>query len=170
MKLNSQWTSHKLVLVAFLATILFVQEEALAFLPNIQLTVFLLVLYVKKTGWQMTSVIIGIHVFLDSLAMGSLNLVYTPFMLVGWLWIPLLLSTIFKRIKDVLPLALLGILFALLYSWTFLIAQAWFYQVNLLAYLMADLPYETLLAISSFLSILWLYDPCAKVFDRMYHQ
>ena len=36
-----------ITIIAAFAAILFIQEQALSFLPNIQLTVFLLVLYSK---------------------------------------------------------------------------------------------------------------------------
>ena len=41
-------TIKDLIILALLATILYVQEEVLTFLPNIQLTIFLIVLYSKK--------------------------------------------------------------------------------------------------------------------------
>ena len=77
--------------IAVLACILFIQEELLTFLPNIQLTIFLLILYSKKLGFIRTSIIVAIHVILDNLVMGSFNLVYTPAMFIGWMTIPILI-------------------------------------------------------------------------------
>lgn len=159
-------TIKDLIILALLATILYVQEEVLTFLPNIQLTIFLIVLYSKKLGFKKTSFIIIIHVFLDNLAMGSLNFVYTPFMFAGWELIPLLLSTVFKDVDDSLHLALLGILFALIYCWIFIIPGVLISRINILAYIASDMIFEIILATSSFVSILWLYDPCSKVFDK----
>lgn len=164
--INNRITTKNIVLIAFLAMILFVQEEIFTFLPNIQLTIFLLVLYSKKLGLTMTTLIIMIHVLLDNLVMGSLNLYYVPFMFIGWVIIPIMMNTIFKRIEDSFHLALLGIVFALLYSWIYIIPQTIFYQVHFWAYFMADIIFEILLAASSFISILWLYDPCSEIFDR----
>lgn len=159
-------STRDIVLIAFLAILLFVQEEVLTFLPNIQLTVFLLVLYSKKLGMKRTSFIILIHVLFDNLLMGSFNLYYVPFMFLGWLLIPTLLQTLFKRMNDSFSLAMLGILFSFLYSWIYLIPGIFLYQIDPVVYLMSDILLELLLAISSFLSILWLYDPCANIFDR----
>ena len=58
--------TKRLVLLAFLSIILTVQEELLTFLPNIQLTVFLLVLYSKKLKCHETLLIITLHVLLDN--------------------------------------------------------------------------------------------------------
>ena len=165
-KLILGFHTKDIVLIAFFAVILFVQEEIFTILPNIQLTVFLLVLYSKKLGVKRTSFIIMIHVLLDNLVLGSFHLFYVPFMFIGWILIPILLNTVFKNVEQSFQLALLGILFSLLYSWIYIIPQVLFYQVNWIGYLFADIVFEILLAASSFISILWLYDPCAKIFDR----
>ena len=156
-----------LVIIAIFSAIIFVQEEVLTFLPNIQLTVFLLILYTKMLGFKKTMAIILIHVTLDNLVMGSINMVYTPFMLLGWSLIPILLTTIFKRVNQSLGLAYFSILAALLYSWIYLIPSVLIMHVNPLAYLASDILFELLLASSSFLSTLWLYNPCAKAMQTL---
>ena len=47
-----------LTIIAVFSAILFVQELALSFIPNVQLTVFLLVLYSKVFGLKKTFIII----------------------------------------------------------------------------------------------------------------
>lgn len=158
--------TRDIVWIALLTAILFLQEEVLTFLPNIQLTIFLLVLYAKKLGLKKTTMIIFLHVLLDNLVMGSFNIIYIVFMFLGWFCIPLLLNTVFRSIEKPLPLACCGILFALLYSWIFIIPNVFIYQIHIWTYWMADIPFEILLAASSFLSILWLYPPCSKLFDH----
>ncbi len=155
-----------IVLIAFLTILVFIQEEFLTFLPNIQLTVFLLVLYAKKLDFIKTTCIIFLHVFFDNLVMGSLNPIYMTFMFMGWMFIPILLNTVFKTVENSFSLALCGILFSLLYSWVYLIPNAFIFQIDIRTYFIADIPFEILLATSSFLSILWFYEPCAKVFDH----
>jgi len=154
--------------IALLAALVFALEQLLAFLPNIQLTIFLLVLFSKKLGLIKTSIIIIIHTLLDNLFMSSLNLAYFPFMLIGWLIIPITLNTIFKRVNSNIALAFLGILFSVLYSWSFLLGNVLFMNVRFLDYFIADIPFEIILALSSFLSILLLYIPLSKLFDRFY--
>ena len=156
--------TKEIVIIAFLAAILFVQEQVLTFLPNIQLTVFLLILYSCCLGLKKTLLIILIHVLLDNLVMGSFNLVFTPFMFIGWSIIPFVLHKM-KHVS-VMQLALLSIVFALLYSWIYIIPNVLVYQFDFVAYLMADLPFELLLAMSSFITTLWLYEPCEKVLKK----
>jgi hypothetical protein len=48
-----------------------------------------------------------------------------------------------------------------------LIPQAFITEVDLAAYWIADIPFEILLALSSFLTILWLYQPSIKVLQYL---
>lgn len=161
------FSTRDITLIALLTTLLFVQEQALIFIPNVQLTVFLILLYSKKLGFIRTSLIVFIHVLLDNLVMGSFNLLYTPFMFVGWILIPLLMCTFFKKIESNIALAFLGILFSFLYSWAFIIPNCIVLSVDIFTYLTADIVFEIILALSSFLSILLLYNPLSKVLDRI---
>lgn len=156
-----------MTLIAILAVLLFALEQALTLLPNIQVTVMLLVLYSKMLGWKKTGIIIVIHVVLDNLVMGSFNILTVPFMLVGWLSIPILLATLFKKVDKTIHLALLGGLFSFLYSWIFMIPGALIQGKAFMEYFIADLPFEIILAASSFLTILWLYEPLSTVFIQL---
>ena len=71
-----------ITIIAIFAAILFVQEQLLTFLPNVQLTVFLIVLYSKVFGLSKTLIIILIHTILDNILMSSFSLYYFPFMLI----------------------------------------------------------------------------------------
>ena len=156
-----------IALIPIFAAILFAQEQILSFLPNIQLTVFLLILFAKKLGFIKTSIIIIIHVLLDNLFMGSFNIICVPFMAIGWLIIPLTITTIMKKVENPLLLAIASIFFALIYSWIFIIPNIIILNVNFWDYLMADFIFEIILAISSFISTLWLYKPCSKVINMV---
>ena len=105
-----------ITLIALLTVILFLQEQILSFIPNVQLTVFFFVLYSKKLDFVKTILIGVIYVILDNI-IGGFNLLFLPFMLLGWLIIPMLINTIFKKVESNIYLALLGILFSLIYSW-----------------------------------------------------
>ncbi len=157
-------------LIGILAAILFVQEQALTFLPNIQLTIFLLILFSKKLGLLKTLTIILIHVLLDNLIIGSISLVFTPFMYIGWALIPLTLCTIFKKVNEPIWLALLSILYACLYSWIYIIPNMIVYEYSVIAYLSGDIVFEVILAVSSFISVLWLYKPLSNLLDKLQEQ
>lgn len=156
-----------ITLISMLTVILTIQEQILNFLPNISLTIFLIVLYSKKLGMFKTSIIITLYCLLDNLIMSSLNIVYTPFMLIGWLLIPILLNTVFKKANNALILSLLGIIFSFLYCWINIIPAIIVLRINIVVYFMSDFIFEVLLAISSFISIYLLYEPCSKTIDKL---
>ena len=158
-------STKDIAIIAVMTTILFVQEQLLSSLPGIQLTVFLIILYSKKFGLAKASLIIFLHVMLDNFYMSSFSLMYTPTMLLGWLIIPLTLCTFFKNLESPFLLGLLGCLYAFIYSWLFVIPNYLIMHIDPIAYLASDIIFEIILAICSFLSVLFLYRPCSRVMD-----
>ena len=155
-----------MALIAMFAAILFIQEEALTFIPNVQLTVFLLVLYSKRLGFIKTVIIIVIHVFLDNLVMSSFSLVWTPAMFIGWLLIPIVICTIFRKVENFIVLAIAGAILSFTYCWCFVVPNYLVMHINPLKYLASDILFELILATSSFVSILFLYIPCKQIFIK----
>ncbi|MGI6787035.1 MAG: hypothetical protein ACOX5X_00490 [Acholeplasmataceae bacterium] len=109
---------------------------------------------------------ITVHVILDNILMGSFNLTVVPFMYIGYLIIPLTIKTIFKKVESPLWLALLSVIYSLLYSWIFIIPAVFILQIPFWTYLIQDIPFEIILAASSFLSVLWLYRPLKNILDQ----
>ncbi len=159
-------TARDIALIAMFASILFIQEEALTFIPNVQLTVFLLVLFSKKMGLMKTSLIIAIHVLLDNLVMGSFNLFYTPAMFVGWMFIPIFITLFGRKTENPFLLGLIGAFCAFLYCWTFIVPNIIFYNINILVYLASDVVFEVILASVGFISTAALYNPCSRLFKH----
>lgn len=158
---------RQIVYCALFAAILFVQEQLLSFLPNIQLTIFLIVLYAKVLGCMPTLCILVIHVGLDCLLNGSFTpLVMIP-MLIGYMLIPINIHLFFKNVKNPLFLASFGILSAILYSLCFTVTNAIFLDISIKHYILSDIPFVLLLCASSFLSILWLYIPCYQLLKKL---
>ena len=160
-------STKDITIIAVMTTILFVQEQLLASLPGIQLTVFLIILFSKKLGLAKSSIIIVLHVLLDNFYMSSFSLMYTPTMLIGWLIIPLSLCTIFKKVESAIVLGLLGVLYSFIYSWLYIIPSYFLISIEPIAYLISDIAFEITLAVVNFVSILFLYKPCSKIFELL---
>jgi len=160
-------STKDIVLAGVFAAILLVQKELLAFIPNVSLTVFLIVLYSKSFGKKMTLFILLVYVLLDNIIMGNMGLIFVPFQYIGWALIPLLLCTVFKGVNDPLRLALLSALFSFLYCWVMVIPGVIVMHVSVGAYLAADITFELVLAASSFVSVLLLYRPCHRVLSAL---
>ena len=155
-------STKDITLISVMTTILFVQEQLLSSLPGIQLTIFLMVLYTKTLGFTKSTLIIILHVLLDNLYMGSFSLMYTPTMLIGWLIIPLTLSTVFKKVENPISLGILAMIYSFIYSWLYVIPSYLLFKIDPILYIMSDIPFEIMLALCSFVSVLLLYNPCFK--------
>lgn len=155
-------------IIGIFAALLFVLQMALSFLPNIQLTVLLLFIYSKVLGTKKTLTIILIHVLLINLTWSTLNLIYTPSMFIGYSIIPIALNTIFKEVKNIYLLSALGLLFSLIYCWCFILPSILLTNISFTAYIIGDIYFELIMGVSSFVSILWLYERLLKVFTKIY--
>ena len=160
-------TARELCVMALLTVILFAQEQMLNFLPNINFTILLMVLYAKTLGFAKSSMIITVYLLFDAIYMGSLNPIWTTAQWIGWMMIPILMCTVFKKTEDSLKLAFVGALCALLYCWILILPTMWVLHVNFKAYMIKDIPFELLLAASAFLGILLLYDPLRKLLNKL---
>ena len=170
---NRKLNTYDIVLTGILTAILFVQEEALTFIPNVQLTVFLIVLYSKTVGYFRTSIIIFIHVLLDNLVMGSMNVVTFVPMLIGWELIPIIICTLGRKVEKPVFLALFSIPIVLIYDFIFALFNYWILDIDLITWYTSGIIFDIVLIMSTFLSILWLYTPLKKVidnFDNKYHK
>jgi len=161
-------------LIAILASILFVQQLALSFLPNVQFTTLLIVLYSRVFGFKKTTFVVILHVLAINILspFGPVIPMQVPAMVIGWLLIPICLHTVFKNMKTAWALAVFGFFFGFVYGWLYIPVSVWVLDVPFLTYLYADILFEIVMAVSNFLTILWLYDPLKKLLmeqkDRYY--
>ncbi len=153
--------------MALLTVILFLQEELMNFLPNINFTILLMILYAKVFGFAKSAMMITVYLLFDAIYMGSLSPIWTTGQWIAWMVIPLLVCTVFKKTEDSLKLAFAGALCAFLYCWIMILPTMWVLHTPFIPYLMADIPFELLLAASSFLGILLLYDPLKKMLQKL---
>ena len=167
------WTAMDIVLMALLAAILMLQKELMSALPNISLTVFLILLYAKCLGLGRTAVIVTVYLLLDSVIWGSLNPIFTTAQWIGWMLGPLLYCTVFRKTEDNIVLACAAALAAFLYCWVMIVPTALIYtdQMGTLgAYILADIPWEIVLAISGFIPTLLLYELLSRLMRKLLRQ
>ncbi len=158
-------TIKDVTLIAICAAILFVQQLVLSFLPNIQFTTLLVILFTKVLGFKKTTLIIVIHVMVINILSpyGPLMPIYIPSMFIGWMLIPIGLTTIFKKLNSAYALAIFGFFFGFVYGWLYIPVAVLVLGTPFEAYFMMDLPFELIMALSNFLTVLWLYDPLSKM-------
>lgn len=155
-----------LVLIAVLTSILFIQQIALSFIPNVQLTTLLILIYTKVIGFRKTSLIIVLHVLTFNILspFGPSLLIDIPFMIFAWI----LFSLIVKVLKDNLYLlAGVGFLFGFVYGFILLIPAVLIMDSIFLPYLISDIPFQIIMAASNFITIIWLYERLKVVLEQL---
>jgi len=136
----------------------------LMFLPNVQLTVLLIILFVSVFSFKESMIMITSYVFLDSLYMGGFNVFYMVPMMLSWYLIPLSYHTILRRTKNELKLALFAMVFGFIYGWMFIPFNMIQTGIpNFIPYLISDIPFELIMATTGFLTVLWMFKPLYKV-------
>ena len=156
----------RLVRIALFAAILFVQEFALSFIPNVQFTQCLIAIYYYSFGLLDTLIIITIHVILDNLTMGSFNLIYTPAMFIGWITLPLILH-LFRKHQNRFISATIVAIHAIFYSMCFVVANVLMQETAFWPYLIADIPFEVILIVNGFITTLLLKDKLVEILNKL---
>ena len=156
---------RRLVRIAIFAAILFVQEFALSFIPNVQLTQCLIAVYYYAFGLVDSLIIVTVHVLLDNLAMGSFNPLYTPAMLVGWVSLPIILH-IFKRYQNKFIVASIVGIHGIVYSLMFALTNAIIGEVPFVTYWISDIPFEIILVVNGFVTVLLLKDKLVNLLKK----
>lgn len=152
-------------IMGLFTAILFVQEQLLVFLPNIQLTFLLIVLYTIVFGVKKTLMITFVHVLLDNMIMGSFTFITMIPMLIGYTSVVFL--TNLAKNKSLPMLVLSGCIGALIYCFMFVFMNKIVYDIDIMAYLIADIPFELLLILSTILTISYLLRPLEKLLNSL---
>ena len=152
---------RKLTILSFLVALTVALEQVMQFLPNIQLTTLLIVLI--STKFDRKSIVLAIitYVLLDNI-LGGFG-VHTPSMFVAWIGFSLLIH--YLKDKNEFVLAIVSLVFAIIYAVLLAIPTILLLKVDPLVYLMADSPFTAIFMLVNFLTVLWLFQPLAKMFD-----
>lgn len=148
-----------LAVIAMLTVVVFTVEQALAFIPNIQLTVLLFIIYTKIVGFKKTMVIVLLHTMADNLYNGSLNPYIVLPMFIGWSMIPVLLSTVFRKLDSPVYMMVFAFVFGFIYGMVFIPFASYQFGINIGAYFLSDLPFEALMGVSGAISVGLFYTP-----------
>lgn len=152
--------TKKMMMISLSIAILFTQEQLLVFLPNIQLTVLLILVFVSVYSFKESIILITGYVLLDSLYMGGLNPFYLIPMMLAWYLIPISYHTVMRRTTNEVKLALFAFVFGFVYGWMFIPFRMMQLGINeLWPYIIADLPFEIIMATTGLLTVLWMYKP-----------
>ncbi|MGI6392412.1 MAG: hypothetical protein ACOX16_02205 [Candidatus Izemoplasmatales bacterium] len=159
-------TLRQVILTGMFLAILVVQEQLLIFLPNIQLTVVLIMVYASFMPSHLLGFLIVGYVFLDNLIMGSFSIIYTPPMLIAWI----LLAVIGRLVRNssMIVVLLSAFLFGFVYGWIYIPFSMIVHGIDIFwPYLLADLPFEITMALNNYLTVLILYKPLRALLEPL---
>ena len=152
-----------IAIMVMLTALLFVQEEVLTLIPNIQFTFLLIMLYGAVLGPKKASLIVLVHVLLDNLFMSSfIPTVILP-MLIGH-EITMLIGFVLKNRNSII-LSIGITISSIIYVSIFFVTNIFVYDVNPLAYFIADIPFDIILIACNILCIILLYKPLYKILN-----
>ncbi len=161
-------TVKKLCYLVVLTTIIFVQEELLTPIPSVQLTFFLVMIYGATLGIGYGSLIVVTHVLLDNLYMSSFGITTIGPMIIGY-EITLLLGYLLRGKNEILNGAI-NALCAVIYSSLFIPINIFVYDVEPLAYIIADIPFVLVMMTCNMFCALFLYKPIYKLLDNEFNK
>lgn len=158
----------EIILLAMLASILLISKEILAFLPNIELVSFLLILYTLALGWRLALLIAVVFSSLEIIIYGMglwtvMYIILWPMLcLLTWLYRKWLINE--NRLA--LFSGLFGFFFGLFYEIPYFIVD---FNLGFSVYL-KGLPFDLVHGIGNYLVMLVLYQPLycrfLKLIDR----
>lgn len=155
-----------IVLMPILAAILYVQQIALAFIPNVQLTTLLILLYTKVLGFKKSSLIMILHIvaynFLNPY--GPALPTHLPFFIAAWL---LFIGVVRISGNNTYLLAFISFIYGFVYGWILAIPAVYIADIPFVPYIIADIPFEIIMAVSNFVTVLWLYERLKVVLEDL---
>ena len=162
-----------LTIMASFTTILIVQNILLFNIPYFQLTFFLIFLYAKILGLKRTSIIVLMYVAVSNLILGFVLPLQLITMYIAFMIGPILLNTIFIKINNPPLIATLALFSSIVYI--LLLDFSWWlvYPSNfegLLIMLGQGLIFALPVFVSSFVSVLMLFNPLQRVVSSLYNK
>lgn len=162
----SRRTLREIALGAMLLCILLVQEYALIGIPNVQLTVALLMVYAAVLPWRILLPMTVAYVFVDNFLMGSLSLIYFPAMVLAWMTLVTFTKCLSR--SPLWVLVIFATFFGFLYGWFFMIPQLILFPINPWAYLASDLVFEVVMAITNLITVSLLFPILRRVLEQLW--
>ncbi len=153
-----------------LLAVLVVQEYILSGIPQVQLTIILILVYAQFLSYKKLIPLIIAYVLLDNLLMGSISLLYTPTMLIIWPLYAVFARMILKKPDYIHLIYAIG--FSFIYGWSFLPASIVLQHLNtwskIWTYLKLDFVFELMMATNTIITFLLFYQPLMKLLTFLF--
>ena len=150
----------QLIFTGLYVSIIVALELLASSLPNVSLTPLLFAVYFATQTRPL--LLIASYIVLQGL-IWSFGF-YLISMTLGWL----ILYGIVRLVKNDLAMIVASIPFAFLYGWAFMPLSVVLYGIDPIAYMVADVPYQLVMAMSNVLTFAVLYTPLKRLLEGEY--
>lgn len=149
---NMKLTIDKMIQMSSMVSVVVVLEKVFEVLPNIQLTVVLLMAFIYFLTLTESLILVTVYTILDIL-LGGISLYAVPMF---FAWNVFAVMVYFTKGK-LNYLVVIGALFPIFYSITLGLPYIYMLQLDLVAYFIADIPFTLIFIGSNLVTIIWLY-------------
>jgi hypothetical protein len=150
-------TIDRMMKISTMASIVVVLEKVLEFLPNIQLTVVLLMAFIFFLSLPEALILVTIYTILDIL-LGGISLYAIP-MFFAW---NLFAIIVFFAKGNLLKLLMIGTIYPIIYSLILGLPYIYALNIDFRLYYLADIPFTGIFIVGNIVTILWLYKMIVK--------
>ena len=161
---------RSITLRAMLLAVLVVQEYVLSGIPQVQLTVILILVIAQFLPYSELIPFLIAYVLLDNLLMGSFSLLYTPTMMLIWPLYGIVARSL--RHRPDYASFILVIVFSFVYGWSFLPASIYIMKLDtwtkIWTYMSMDFPAEMMMAVVSIITFQLLYKPLRELLKYLF--
>lgn len=147
----------KMIQLSSMVSIVVVLEKIMEFLPNVQLTVVLLMSFILFLNLTESFLLVTVYTLLDILV-GGISLYALP-MFIAWNLFALVTYLAKGRF---FKLIIIGVLFPIIYSLLLGLPYIYMLNINFVAYYIADIPFTLVFIGANVASIVWLYPVITK--------
>ena len=155
----------QLCLISVCSTILVVSKEMLAFLPNIELVTFLLLMYAIHFDWRISVSIATIFCFLQIVLYGFG--IWTPMYFIVWNGWVVLCFLLRKFLKSNQRCAFFSAGFGLIFGFLFAIPYFFVSIHTGWAYFFNGLAFDIIHCLGNYILMSILYDPVHAFFNKL---
>lgn len=163
--------SRDIATLSLMTALMIVAKAALAFLPNIELTTFLIIMLTLRFGKKAVFTI-PVYVLLENLIFGF-NVMWSIAYMYIW-YLPFFLALAMRKHKNALSLAIMsgffGLSFGFLCSFPLLFISFGGYGTGIgamVSYWVAGIPFDVTHAVGNFTIMLVLYKPTSDILEKI---
>lgn len=157
--------TNSIVTIAFLAALLIVSKEILAFLPNVELVTLLVIIYSFNYSLRDSILVVIVFIIVQAILYGFNDWVLGYF--IAWPLLVVVISKLKIFNLSLLQVALIGGAFGLLFGVFFVLPYLMVSLNTAFSFYLRGLVFDLVHGVSNFIVILFLFEPLNKVFVKL---